>query len=640
MLRNMKKRILLFGAVAVLCASGGNASVVWSYWNHEPADHLRRMSYCRATIFSLGDWLPKWYERLHGEELVSKAAELGVNMVYCHFFKGFGLKHEHAEMERTKGFVKIAHGKGVKVLGYCQLNSLYYEAMLSEIPELKNWTARTIDGDVYTYGHYYRWSPCIESREFVDYIKRVIRIGMEETGLDGFHFDNSYARDCHCERCQSAFREYLTQTVKDPRTACGLSDFRHVRLPPKLAQSEIGQEWHDPFQIWRQKFRHRRLARFHKEIFDYVKTFGSDKIILHNPAYGRFDFELRGCDVAIEPEICDFMMAENHRFIRAEKDGKTVSQVIVYKLGRRFGFKVLDSTWASVSEIDWTEPHAGIPADADSLNRFYAQGMIYGDIAGCPGLVRSTKRSDRVILDDPVQTEVAAKAFSFFKANGKRLYDTVSAAKAHLLYAPDTFYGWSHHGNGFTAFADISETLNASAVPYTVIAQSDLPSLKSGELLVLPDVRFLSRAMYDAIVAAGARGVKILPMGKFGLFDENGRERALDDPVVAMSGIENRVDAVPEEFKIRLSAPGIMAETQINGNGEFILHLLRPGNTATIGELEIVIPDLRATTNAQLFSLDDGCALSSSGRSQAGEVVLKVRNFRTMCSIVFQCKNR
>ena len=82
----MKKKILFFGAFSVLCASGGNKPVVWSYWNHEPADHLRRMSYCRATIFSLGDWLPRWYDRLHGEELVSKAAELGVNMVYCHYF--------------------------------------------------------------------------------------------------------------------------------------------------------------------------------------------------------------------------------------------------------------------------------------------------------------------------------------------------------------------------------------------------------------------------------------------------------------------------------------------------------------------------------------------------------------------------
>lgn len=632
----MKKRILFFGAFAALCARGGDAPVIWSYWNHEPADHLRRMSYCRATIFTLGDWLPRWYGRLHGEELVSKAAELGVNMVYCHYFKGFGLKHERAEMERTKDFAKIAHGKGVKVLGYCQLDSLYYETMLSEIPELESWTARTIDGGIHTYGHYYRWSPCIESREFMDYIKRVIRIGIEEIGLDGFHFDNSYARDCHCDRCQKAFREYLSETVKDPRTACGLADFRHVRIPPKLAQRENGQEWHDPFQIWRQKFRHLRLARFHKEIFDYVKTFGADKITLHNPAYGRFDFELRGGDVAIEPGSCDFLLAENHRFIRAEKDGKTVSQVLVYKLGRRFGFKVLDSTWASVSETDWKDPHAGIPRDAASLDRFYAQGMIYGDISGCPWLVRSTKRGDRVILDDPVQTDAAANAFAFFRANEKRLYDTVPAAKAHLLYAPDTFYGWSHKGNGFTAFADLSETLNASAVPYTIIAQSDLPTLKSGELLVLPDVRFLSRGMYDAIVAAGARGVKILPTGKFGLFDENGRERALDDPIVTMSGLENRVDAVPDEFRIRLSSPGIMAETQINGNGEFVLHLLRPGNTSTIGELEIEVPDPRATSDAQLFSLDKGCGLVSAGRGTDGAVVLKVRNFRTMCSIAFR----
>ena len=120
------------------------------------------------------------------------------------------------------------------------------------------------------------------------------------------------------------------------------------------------------------------------------------------------------------------------------------------------------------------------------------------------------------------------------------------------------------------------------------------------------------------------------------LFDENGRERALDDPIVTMSELENRVDAVPDAFRIRLSSPGIMAETQINGNGEFILHLLRPGNTSTIGELEIKIPDPRATSNAQLFSLDKGCSLVSAGRNPDGSVVLKVRNFRTMCGIAFR----
>ena len=65
-------------------------ATVWSYWNHEPADHLRRMSYSKPSVFTLGEWMPQWCERLHGEELIAKAADLGVDTVYCHFFKGFG----------------------------------------------------------------------------------------------------------------------------------------------------------------------------------------------------------------------------------------------------------------------------------------------------------------------------------------------------------------------------------------------------------------------------------------------------------------------------------------------------------------------------------------------------------------------
>lgn len=631
----MNRLLLSLLAFVSLNSSGVESPVVWSYWNHEPADHLRRMSYCRATIFSIGDCLPQWYGRLHGEELVSHAAELGVNTVYCHYFKGFGLVHERAEMERTRQFAEIAHRHGMKVLGYCQLDSLYYEAMLAEIPDLKSWTARTIDGGICTYGHYYRWSPCIESREFRDYIKKVVKHGLEVVGLDGFHFDNSYAKDCHCDRCQEAFREYLAATVPDPRTACGLADFRHVRIPPRLAQTEIGQEWHDAMQIWRQKFRHDRLARFHKEIFDYVKSLGKDKIVLHNPAYGRYDFELRGVDVAVEPDSCDVMMAENRRFIHAEKDGGIVSQVVTYKLGRRFGFKVFDSTWDTVTEVDWIEPHVGIPRERAKLDRFYAQGMIYGDICGCPWLVRSVKKGSGVILDDPVQEEAARNAFGFYRRNGKRLFDTTPVAKTHLLYAPDTFYGWSHKANGFHSFADASEVLNASAVPYTIIAEKDISVLKDGELLVLPDMRFLSHGLYGLIRDASGRGVRVLMMGKFGLYDENGRERALDDPIVKMDGMANRVERVPDEFMVKLSERGIMAETQINRKGELVLHFLRPDNGSAIGELDVRISDPRSSAEAELFSLDADCALISAKRGADGVAELKIRNFRTMCSIVF-----
>ena len=392
-------------------------AVVWTYWNHEPADHLRRMT-SPPSVFTVGKWLPQWYERLHGDELIAKAAGIGVDTVYCHFFKGFGLEHEHAEMMRTKEFAAKAHARGVKVLGYCQLDSLYYEAMLGEVPDLEKWVARRRDGGIATYSDcYYRWSPCMESREFADYLKKVIRFGIEEVGLDGFHFDNSYARDCYCGRCQQAFRDWLAANVANPRESCGLADFSHVRIPPMLKSDYSGDEMHDVLMIWRQKFRHARQAAFHKEIFDYVKSFGSDKITLHNPAFGRSDFELRGLDVALSPESCDIMMAENPRFVRAEADGRLVTQTAAYKLGRRFGFKVFDSTWLKVADVEGANPHTDIPRKGNEIVRFYAQGMIYGDIVGCPWLVRTVKKGDAVILDDPLQTSLAERAFSFYGKN-------------------------------------------------------------------------------------------------------------------------------------------------------------------------------------------------------------------------------
>ena len=615
-------------------ASVALLATVWTYWNHEPADHLRRMS-SPPSVFTVGNWLPQWYERLHGEDLIAKAADFGVDTVYCHFFKGFGLDHERAEMDRTKAFVKIAHAHGVKVLGYCQLNSLYYEAMLEEVPDLEKWVARRIDGGIDTYADcYYRWAPCIESREFIGYLKKVIRYGIEEIGLDGFHFDNSYARDCHCERCQNAFRDWLTANIANPRETCGLDNFRHVRIPPMLATDSNGQELHDSFMIWRQKFRHARLAAFHKEIFDFVKSFGSEKITLHNPAFGRNDFELRGLDVALTPSSCDFMMAENPRFIRAEADGRLVTQTAAYKLGRRFGFKVFDSTWPKVTDVEGANSHTEIPRDADAIARFYAQGMIYGDIAGCPWLVRSTKRGDEVILDDPMQAK-AARAFRFFHENEERLFAGTPVAKTRVLYATDTFYGWHWESSGFSSFAGACERLNAEAVPYMIATETDLADMGRGELLVVPDVRYLSQGLYDAIAAAGKRGVKILSLGLAGLYDENGKERAKDSPVIGLSQVENRVEDVPPEFKIEVSERGIMAEMQVNNRGERVLHLLRPGNASTLGELRIAIDGGLAIGETELFSFEDGCVLGDVRRDDAGRTVLAVRNFRTMCSIVF-----
>ena len=610
-------------------------ATVWTYWNHEPADHLRRMSYRVPSVFTLGEGMTNWYERLHGEKLISEAAALGVDTVYVHFFKGFGLEHERAEMERTRDFVRLAHAKGVKVLGYCQLCSLYHETLRDEFPDLEKWTARTYTGEIQTYaGMYFRWTPCFESREFMSYLKRTIRYGIEEVGLDGFHFDNSYARDCYCERCQKAFREWLAANIRDPRTACGLAHFRNVRIPQKIELEAAGQEWHDPLQIWRARFRIERLAAAHREIFDYAKSFGADKLVLHNPAYGRPRYETCGVDVAIEPKSCDFLLGENRRFIRSE-GGRLVTQIPMYKLGRRFGFKVFDSSWPSRKEIDWVEPRTDIPRTADAISRFYAQGMIYGDIVGCPWLARSVKCGDRVVLDEALQKELAAAAFGFFRENESDLYATTPVAKTHLLYVTYTFNGWTYAGSGFMSFFDAAESLNASGVPYTIVTEDEVGGLAADELLVLPDVRFMTVALHDTLRAAGTRGVRILPTGKAGLYDESGRERDVDNPICGLRDVPNVVSEVPREFKVETSVPGILAETQLNAKGELVLHLLRVDNATVLPELTVAFADPRASGQATSRSFEGACRLADT-RFAEGRRTLVFRDFRTMASVVFR----
>ena len=600
--------------------------VIWSNWNHEPMDHLLRMGDSHVSVFTLGEWLPQWYGRLYGEELIAKAAGMGINTVYTHFFKGFGLVHEHDEMEGMREFVQIAHRYGVRVIGYCQLGSLYYETMLDEVPELEDWAARDEAGGYLYYAnarqHYYRWRPCLENPDFLAYFKRVIAYGAEHVGLDGFHFDNSQVRECYCPRCQAAFRAYLTENVPNPRELCGLAHFNHVRIPPMLENEEV----HDPLCLWRARFRHAQLARAQKEIFDYVKTFGKD--VLHNPGLLRPDFSKSG-DPALTPASCDFTFAENDRFIRVE-DGKTITQILSFKLGQRFGFRLFDAPWMH------KDGQTIIPQDADTIARFLAQGMIYGGITGAPWFVRSRKTGDRVILDDPVQYDTAKRAFDYFKAH-EALYTGTAAPRARLLYAVDTFYGWP--AGGYASFKAAAALLEDSAVPYAVITCDDLKSLAPGETVVLPDMRFASAAQYACLADAARRGVRLVKRGEYGLCNETGKERDHADPIRNLRALPNVFTALPEDLRIPVEPSDgrpILTETTVCAGGRLVLHLLRPDNTRPAdAAVKLWDARIRPGMEVKLYSMDEGCALTGCEVTE-GEARLRITGLHTMASVAFE----
>ena len=606
--------------------------VIWSNWNHEPIDHLRRLGENKLSIFTLGEWLPEWYDRVHSEELIKKGAEMGINTIYTHFFKGFGLIHEHDDMERMREFVKIAHKYGVEVIGYIQLGTLNYETLLDEIPNLKDWITVDPYGKPITYGsHYYRWRPCLENREFIEYYKKVLLYGLKHVGLDGFHFDGSRARECYCDKCLASFRKYLNETIKNPRELVGLNHFNHVEFPPEVSYWTGGvDEVHDVITLYRGRFRHLQLHKAQSELFDFIKANGG-KYVLHNPGLLRPDFG-GYIDPQLNPKSCDFVFGENNNFI-VHKNGKNEHQVLAYKVAERFNFKLFDAPWLHMSKSPMDDEDVVIPNEKSIIDRFLTQGMIFGNISGAPWFVRSKKTGSVVAMDDENHYKVTKNAFDYFKQNAE-LYDAKSVTKVKLLYATDTFYGYVK--TGYVDFQKTANDLTKNGVPYSIITEDQIDSVEKGEVIVLPNYRYAPTSQYEKIKSATERGVRVLMVGSYGLYTENGKERDHRNPIRNLQGLDNVLTEIPEDVKIKTDVSDALLEIRRNAKGNYVFHVLRIDNDDTLktAEFEFNCDYFDSEVSAKLYSIDTGCVLDGV-TIKDGKVKIKIKNLATMASVEF-----
>ena len=108
----------------------------WAWGGWEPPEFYVRAGSLSGGVNGRALWAPRWWEYLHSEEHVRALAEMGINLITTHCYKGFGLRAEAAEMTRTRELVELCHAHGIHVLGYGQFTTVYPETMLDEIPDL------------------------------------------------------------------------------------------------------------------------------------------------------------------------------------------------------------------------------------------------------------------------------------------------------------------------------------------------------------------------------------------------------------------------------------------------------------------------------------------------------------------------
>ena len=571
--------------------------LVWCSWCHEPIQFYLRRSAAPASVVGAGRWIPAWYDRIHTREALKRAADLGVNFIYTHFYKGFGLKFEREQMKRTAGLAEIARELGITCVGYCTLPTVYYETIVEELPDIGSCLRRNMDGSIQPYSSAgYRAYVCYNSRRYYEeYYPELIRFGLEEVGLAGFHFDNAGETPCWCGTCRRKFREYLARTQKDPGLF-GLGSWDHVELPGVVGREldSVAVEWY--------RWRRQVCSERHRAVFRLVKERDPEAIVLYNPGLGRF--AAGGYEPLDAPKEADIAFLETSRAITLE-NGMHITGTAGFKLASLCDIVPLNASW--LREDGAMRVHR----TWEEIALCCAEQMVFAGNCGAHWLVRPAKKGDRMICDDPEQYRMAERCFSYFRANSSLYAGTKQVSQVCLYYSRDSRLLFPDRFREEIQRA--SELLREKKITWRFVSENSAPPAP-GEKLLLAGAYMLSDREVENI---RLWHVPVASLSDAGVLDERGWERE-EIPFPA-----GGTDELTGMFK--MDFPHGVIEIAVSGDA-LLLHLLNMDNGQTVTSLEVELPF--DAEKAACFSFEPEVRAELKTPRQ-----LVIRDLKTFCTV-------
>ncbi|MBR2364739.1 MAG: hypothetical protein IKA79_06020 [Lentisphaeria bacterium] len=433
--------------------------VIWTYGSHEPMSmYLRGRRLWTAGLKGGALWAAKWHEEYDSEENVKKMASLGLNFLLSRFYKGMGWEFEKEDFKKVQKFVGYCRKYNIRTLGYVQYGSLYFEHLKYEIPNLEDWAAKRSDGTPTPYidddSFYYRWMPCPSQDKYLDYLEKILDIGMEEGDFDGFLLDNCLGSACYCPRCKAKFREYLKKNCKAEEF--GLPGFDFVEPPTEEACE--APEWEDPVLIAWKNFQAELFYKAFKRLYDHVKQKAPHLLFTANvPALRRISaFRHWGQDYTLLKDCFDFIMDQNGNEPMFLDNGAVISRVRCTMLGEALGKDLFVNTDGG-AEPNTTRPEV------------YAASIM-------DAKVFQSVTSDRIIMT-PERNGVPRWKIYPEREQALRQFQKVSASFDKEFYAPNyapvalLYSTISQHLSvaSFHALLSAEETLLRSHIPYRLI---------------------------------------------------------------------------------------------------------------------------------------------------------------------------
>jgi hypothetical protein len=490
-----------------------------TWLTHEPIEFLMR----RGDHF---DDEPERYERMLEPENLKRMAAGGVRYGRLFFYKGFGLEYERPNMEKAKRAVYMMHQLGMKVDLY-MAGTMFTETLYHELPKAKNWEQRDQNNQWVPYGiQTFRHYACPNEPAYRDYLKRILKIAVEELHADQISFDNLMLqpepKSCRCPRCIKAFHDFLRQkypTTKAVRRRFGLPNVDWIVVNEWSSESQPDglNALNDPvLQEW-VRFRCESLARYADDLSAYVKSLNPNVAVLMN-IKGLYSFNRYWANAIYHPLYAGHIdiMSFDIGGYEARIDPNTsalVSQIRSYKVARRLKASceesLRDDLWAAIHMgFGYETPVSGYAGAPYISYATTAMGEFYREYL--PRYYTGTEE----VADVAVLRNWPSMAYS------------INAA-----HVPATL---------------MEQVLIQHKIPFDILFDEDLTNLNHYQAIILAGQECVGNAQADLLLSYVRNGGTLVIAGNTGQY--NGwRERRHKNPFLpARAEGKGRIVYIPE----------------------------------------------------------------------------------------------
>ena len=439
------------------------------------------------------------------EEFIKAAKKRGVNQIWYPFFKGYGLKFEYEDQQKTRKAVKLCQKYGIRTVAYCTFGSIVYESLKDEGQDVESWMCEPESGLPASYGQdhqCFRVRPCYSSEGYVGYMKEIVSRAIGY-GFDAIHFDNTNTLPepggCKCKRCVDLWHVYLDkkfgkgskESIKAGQERFGTNNFQNALAPwfdiwnTGAMQREVKVAYQQEWALFRQEV----FAKAMLALADFIHKKG--KAVEYNMGKSpSSDYRLHG---SINEEViypaADIIFNEGAGKTQYNAHGAPVTRIRAHKIAQNFDVPMMFYN-RTISDM----------AEAFSFN---------------PGMLAL---SGTDMFDKTAENEKRYKYFQYY--HKYKHYQTKQHSLAQVAFL--------HHNKSMTfsvldtylELVCMQQLFQEEKIPFNIVYSKDLDALEQYKLLCIPAMHCLSEEEGAKIKKWVKAGGALLISGKTGTMDD------------------------------------------------------------------------------------------------------------------------